>query len=124
MSRVGRLALGLSMGRPMHLTAGVHRRLTQGSAMPNTHQLLCRCAAAAVLSLLLPLAAAPAEADDLSVIDGSADMWRLTGKQEFAPAPTVTTADIVRTRFSHRDRRVVIGPPSARGCACPDRTRV
>lgn len=79
-----------------------------------THHLLARGAAAAVLSLLLPLTAAPAEAEDLRVIDGRADMWRMTGKQQFVPAPTVTNADIVRTRFSHTAQRVVIVSSFAR----------
>ena len=100
----------------MHLTAGFARRLTPGGPpMPSTpHTLLARHAAAGVLSLLLGLTAAPAEADDLRVVDGRADMWRLTGKQQFTPAPTVTNGDIVRTRFRHSPNRVVIVSSFAR----------
>lgn len=79
-----------------------------------THRLFARRAAAGVLFLLLGLTAAPAGAEDLRMADGRADMWRLTGKQQFTPAPTVTDGDIVRTRWGHSAHRVVIVSSFAR----------
>lgn len=79
---------------------------TQGVPMKTK---ICRLAVVATALVSVAITVPPGYAQRLTVQDGRGDMAKIEeGATVTVPAPGATNGDIVRTRFSHTDRRVVV----------------